>query len=170
MDGQVKNSKGAVWSLVLGILGLVCCGAFTAIPAVICGHKAKASIKKSNGTLTGDGMALAGLILGYVGIALTIITIPIMAAVAIPSFVKARETSMSNACINNLRQIESAKEQAALEQNLTTGDTVSDDQVSQYLKSGLSGTKCPQGGVYTVNPVGTDASCSIHGSMSDATE
>jgi hypothetical protein len=168
MDGQKRTSTGAVWSLVLGILGLICCGPFAAIPAVICGHTSQSNIKKSGGELTGDGMALAGLILGYIGIALSVVMIPMMAAIAIPSFVKARDVSMENACFNNLRQIEAAKEQAALEMELPEGDNVPREKVSAYLKDGLESVTCPKGGAYTINPLGTDAECSIHGPVSDA--
>lgn len=63
----------AVWSLGLAILGIICCGLFTGIPAVICGHKARADIRNSQGALGGDGMAVAGLILGYIGIVVTIV-------------------------------------------------------------------------------------------------
>ena len=58
------NSGLAVASMITGILSLVCCGLLV-IPAIICGHKARRDIAASQGTLTGDGMALAGLIIGY---------------------------------------------------------------------------------------------------------
>jgi hypothetical protein len=57
---QPKTSALAIWSLVLGILSLVCFTIFAAIPGVICGHKALGKIKRSNGTLTGQGLAIAG--------------------------------------------------------------------------------------------------------------
>lgn len=66
----------AIWSLVLGILSFVCAGIFAAIPAVICGHVARSTIRKSSGELGGKGLALTGLILGYVAILLNIILIP----------------------------------------------------------------------------------------------
>src|SRR5689334_3257896 len=44
-----------------------------ALVAIICGHMARAQIRESNGTQGGDGMALAGIILGYSHIALTVI-------------------------------------------------------------------------------------------------
>lgn len=116
---QGKTAGIAVTSLVLGILGLICLGPFAAIPAVICGHIAKSKIKEAAGALQGEGLALAGLILGYVGIGLSIVLIPLYAAIAIPSFMSARLTSQQNACINNLRQIEAAKDQYALENGLT---------------------------------------------------
>jgi hypothetical protein len=104
----------AIWSLVLGILGLVlllaCIGPLLAIPGVICGHIAYSRIKRSGGMLTGGGMALGGLITGYVSIALGLFLVPMMAAIAIPNFVKARDSAMRNACIGNLRQIDGAKQ------------------------------------------------------------
>src|SRR5690348_1441616 len=93
----IKNSGLAIWSLVLGILGLVllfgCIGILFAIPAVICGHMAYGRIKRSGGTLGGDGMAMAGLITGYITIGLGVFLIPLMAAIAIPNFVRARDTA-----------------------------------------------------------------------------
>lgn len=65
----------AVWSMVLGILSYVSCGVFSAIPAVILGHISLGNIKKSNGRLNGKGMTYAGLILGYINIALTVFSI-----------------------------------------------------------------------------------------------
>jgi len=48
----------------------------------------------------------------------------LLAAIAIPNFVKARATSQANACINNLRQIDAAANQWALENKKKTGDTI----------------------------------------------
>lgn len=63
----------ATASLVFGILSLVCFGFLTAIPGVICGHMAMKQIRESNGTLGGAGLAKAGLIMSYIGIAVSII-------------------------------------------------------------------------------------------------
>lgn len=68
MNAMKQTSAGAVWSLVLGILSMVCLGPLAAIPAIICGHTSRTKIRASGGRLTGDGMALAGLILGYVSL------------------------------------------------------------------------------------------------------
>ena len=59
----------------------------TAIPAIICGHIGRSRIKNSGGTLSGMGLATAGMVLGYISLALHLILIP---AVGIPLFVKAR--------------------------------------------------------------------------------
>jgi len=65
---KVKFSSLATASIVLGATSLLC-SIFTAIPAIICGHIALSEIKSSNGTLTGRGLALAGIIIGYVALA-----------------------------------------------------------------------------------------------------
>jgi len=120
---------------------------------------AKSRIKESQGELQGDGMALAGLILGYVNIGLLIVTIPMCAAIAIPSFVKARDVLQQNACINNLRMIDSAKLQWALTLGKGTGDPVDVPEVNEYVK-GATTPICPAGGNYTYNPVEQNPVCS----------
>lgn len=61
------NSQKALWSMILGILSIVCCGFFTGIPAIILGNQAKREIAASGGAQTGDGMAKAGVITGIIG-------------------------------------------------------------------------------------------------------
>jgi len=63
-----RDSTLAIISLVSGICAWVFLPLIGAIAAIICGHLAKKEIRESNNTLSGDGMALAGLILGYVQI------------------------------------------------------------------------------------------------------
>ena len=60
----------AIASLVLGLLGLFVLGPFTSVPAIICGHVARRQIRDSSGQQAGDGMAQAGLIIGYLATAL----------------------------------------------------------------------------------------------------
>jgi hypothetical protein len=162
---QPKTSALAIWSLVLGILSLACFTIFAAIPGVICGHKALSKIKRSGGALTGQGLAIAGLVTGYLGIAWAIIFIPMMMAIAIPNFVKARDVSMQNACINNLRQIDAAKNEWALENNKTNGTPVTEADIKTYIKLDAGGNlpKCPAGGTYTIGPVGDVPTCSVPG-------
>ena len=69
-----QNQK-AVWSLVLGILGIVCCGLIAAIPAVILGHLAKKEVAAAAGAQRGEGMAQAGFILGIIGIVLSVLVV-----------------------------------------------------------------------------------------------
>lgn len=155
---QPKNCGLAIWSLVLGILSLTCFWLVAAIPAVICGHLAYSRIRRSAGALSGEGLALGGLITGYAGIAISIFLIPLLAAIAIPNFVKARTTAQMNLCINNLRQIDSAKQQWARENKKQDTDTPTAQDLAPYLKVQ---PKCPAGGVYTIHAVGEKPSCSI---------
>lgn len=74
----VPSAPAAVWSLVLGILSFLCAGFITAIPAIICGHIGRCTVRRSGGALGGMGMATAGLILGYVALVLNIIAIPLI--------------------------------------------------------------------------------------------
>jgi hypothetical protein len=164
VTAEATTSKGAVWSLVMGILGLMCLGPLGGIPAIVCGHVARGKIAKSGGALQGEGLALAGLIMGYVATAMAIVIVPMMAAIAIPSFVKARDTSVRNACINNLRHIDSAKEQWAMAGNKTSGTDVVLSEVNQYIK-GNATPICPAGGSYTYAVIGTDPQCSKHGGL-----
>jgi prepilin-type N-terminal cleavage/methylation domain-containing protein len=80
-----------------------------------------------------------------VEIMIVVAIIGLLAAIAIPNFVRARTTSQQNACINNLRQIDGAKQQWALEMkaSATTSPLVSD--IQPYLGRGQSGTAptCP---------------------------
>ena len=68
----------AIWSLILAVLSFTCGWLFTAIPAVICGHIARAKIRKSGGALGGRGIATAGLVLGYIALVLGIMGIPLL--------------------------------------------------------------------------------------------
>jgi competence protein ComGC len=160
-----KTCNLAVWSLVLGCVGLVlllvCIGPLVAIPAVICGHLAYNRIKRSGGALSGEGIALAGIIAGYVNIGLSVILIPLMAAIALPNFVKARQTAQRNFCVNNLRMIESAKQSWALEKQKTLQEAPTVEELKPYLGKDFSVLKCPAGGTYSINQVGESPSCSI---------
>lgn len=66
------TDKGATPALIAGIIGLVLCP-LVAIAAVVMGHKSLGRIKRSNGTLTGEGLALGGLITGYIALAFSIV-------------------------------------------------------------------------------------------------
>lgn len=74
--------------------------------------------------------------------------------------VAARSTPSSSACINNLRQLEGAEQQWALENHKITNDAPTWDDLRPYLSRQLA---CPQGGVYTLPRVGGLPACSIGG-------
>ena len=99
-----------------------------------------------------------------VEIMIVVAIIGLLAAIAIPNFVKARATSQANACINNLRQIDSAANQFALEKGQTTGATINyPTDLLPYIKlnSSASIPQCPAGGTYADGIVGTNPTCTL---------
>ncbi|KRC63482.1 hypothetical protein ASE12_01125 [Aeromicrobium sp. Root236] len=68
-----------MWSMILGIIGIVCCGFFTGIPALILSSQAKSEIRASGGSQTGQGMATAGFVLGIISIVFGVINIILLA-------------------------------------------------------------------------------------------
>ena len=103
-SGKPETSGLAIGSLVCGILFFFLP---TAIAAVVLGHLAQSDIKKSRGSKSGGGMAVAGLVLGYLGIAF-IPMILIIAAIAIPNMLRARTTANETSAVGSLRTINAA--------------------------------------------------------------
>jgi prepilin-type N-terminal cleavage/methylation domain-containing protein len=100
-----------------------------------------------------------------VEIMIVVAIISLLAVIAIPNFVRARTTTQQNACINNLRQIYSVKQQWALEYKLGAQAEPTPAEVSTYLKNPLV---CPGGGAgatfetsYIMNVVGVKPTCKI---------
>jgi prepilin-type N-terminal cleavage/methylation domain-containing protein len=92
-----------------------------------------------------------------VEIMIVVAIIGLLAAMAIPSFVRARENSRQKVCVNNLRQLDGAKDQAAIENNFGTGGDVS-VYVELYLKAGVP--VCPANNTaYIINLAGTPPEC-----------
>ena len=92
--------------------------------------------------------------------------IGLLAAIAIPSFLHARATSQANACINNLRQIETAVQQVDFANDLAPGAIVNyPDDISSNIKLNVNGSVpgCPAGGTYSLQPVGVNpqSQCSL---------
>jgi prepilin-type N-terminal cleavage/methylation domain-containing protein len=99
-----------------------------------------------------------------VEIMIVVAIIGLLAAIAIPNFVRARTTSQKNACINNLRQLDGAKAQWALENGKQSSDTPLSTDVSPYLGRGAGAFPvCPAGGTYTIGVVSNAPSCSLSG-------
>ena len=96
-----------------------------------------------------------------VEIMIVVAIIGLLAAIAIPNFVRARTTSQTNACINNLRQIDGGIQQWALENNKSGSAAVTSGDVQPYLGRGTGGEwpVCPAGGAYTVSNVGAKPTC-----------
>ena len=98
-----------------------------------------------------------------VEIMIVVAIIGLLAAIAIPNFVKARATSQANACINNLRQIDAAINQWALENKKVSSDTVSLVDVQPYIKLNAAGAipGCPASGTYKTTSVSESPSCTL---------
>ncbi len=99
-----------------------------------------------------------------VEIMIVVAIIGLLAAIAIPNFVKARATSQANACINNLRQIDAAANEFALENGKSTGAAINyPADLTPYIKLNSAGSipPCPAGGSYTDNTVGNAPACSL---------
>ena len=98
-----------------------------------------------------------------VEIMIVVAIIGLLAAIAIPNFVRARTQSQKNACINNLRQIDSAVQTWALENKQASTATVTFANIQSYLKNSVV---CPAGGVafadsYLVTDVKTKPTCQL---------
>lgn len=158
--GEAMVSGGAIASLVLGIIGFLGFGPLAFIPAVICGHVVRSRIKHSGGALRGEGMAITGLVLGYIGLALSVVA-GLLIAISIPSFMRIKRESERSICRNNLSMINDAKYMVALEENYSMGDLVSEDELIRHIDGG-SMPVCPSGGRYIIKPLGEEDICTVH--------
>ena len=84
----------------------------------------------------------------------------IVGAVVLPSFIRARSTPAMNACVNNLRQLDGAKQQWVIENHKTTSNVPTWEDLLPYLRQKPF---CPQGGTYILGPVGESPRCSFGG-------
>ena len=101
-----------------------------------------------------------------VEIMIVVAIIGLLAAIAIPNFVKARTTAQTNACIANLKQIQGAIEQWALEtkQGPASAVTLTDisGSSSNYIKQAVNTElKCPASGTYAVTTVSVNPTCTV---------
>lgn len=98
-----------------------------------------------------------------VEIMIVVAIIGLLAAIAIPNFVRARTKAQENACINNLRQIDGAVQQWALENKKGTNAAVTHSDITGFLKTPPT---CPAGGTsfaadYTLSTVATGPLCAV---------
>jgi prepilin-type N-terminal cleavage/methylation domain-containing protein len=95
-----------------------------------------------------------------VEIMIVVLIIGILLAIAVPNFIKARETSRTKSCLANLKQIDAGKEQYMMDKNTTTAPGALTDLVGATLYIKNTPT-CPSGGAYTVGAADAAPTCSI---------
>jgi competence protein ComGC len=100
-----ETSGKALASMCFGFLFLVFPAA---IVAVILGHMSNSEIRKSGGRLKGGGMALAGMLLGYTGIALFPVVLVVIAVVTIPNLMRTNVSTNEVGAVADLRRVSSA--------------------------------------------------------------
>lgn len=97
-------------------------------------------------------------------IMIVLVTIGMLAGIAVPYFLKARTLSRKSACINNLKQLDGAKVTWALDTNKTPSDIPGDSDLFGLTSYIRVKPECPEGGddyVTTVGTVGTPPTCSL---------
>ena len=96
-------------------------------------------------------------------ILIVVAVLGILVGMAFPNFLKSRTNAQKQMCIENLSQIESAKQIWGVENGKKDGDPPADTDlfgVSRYMKLK---PKCPAGGTYDLTSVGVNATCTIPG-------
>jgi prepilin-type N-terminal cleavage/methylation domain-containing protein len=96
-------------------------------------------------------------------IMIVILVISVLLMIAVPNFLRARDSSRGKACTKNLREIESAKEQWAMSNRADpTATPHASDIVNDYMR-GSPGVlpNCPTGGTYDLNNMQSQPTCSI---------
>jgi len=84
------------------------------------------------------------------------------AGISVPAFQKAKSNAQRNACINNMRMLDGAKQQWALVNGAGPDAQPGFDDIGEFIGGDVS---CPQGGTYQLNSVGEKPTCSVHGSF-----
>ena len=103
-----------------------------------------------------------------VEIMIVVAIIGLLAAIAVPNFVKARTTSQTDACLNNLRQIDGAAQTYALEANKQPTSVYTVPDIKPYLHLGPNGElpSCPASGTYGPGlTFGEPPYCTVHGAI-----
>ena len=168
---ESRTDGKAIGSLICGILSLACFSIFTGIPAIILGHVSRSAIRNSMGRLKGEGMALAGLILGYISLA-AIPLVLIVATIAIPSLLRSRQAANESAAVANLRTINTA-EVTYLSSSGGNYGKVDDlvhagllDSTFEGVKAGYSFTVYASGSDYTAEALPTSPNTGRYGFVS----
>jgi DNA-directed RNA polymerase subunit RPC12/RpoP len=145
--------------MILGICSITIVPCLTPIPAIICGHKSRKKSKQSS--TAPSGMALAGLITGYIGlIPFVVFSLYLLAAVAVPKNTQMRSGAAEALCLSQLKQIDTAKEMWATAEKKPNSAIPTRAQIGEYISGGFP--TCPSGGKYNMRSVSQKATCSVH--------
>lgn len=100
-----------------------------------------------------------------VEIMIVVAIIGLLAAIAIPNFIRARATTQQNTCLNNIRQFDAAKQQYALENGLASTSTFTSTNLNGYLTNLTVTSTCPGSATTTyggLGDMGASITCAIH--------
>jgi type IV pilus assembly protein PilA len=132
--GPPQTSGKAIVSLICGLFFLFFP---VSIVAIVFGHLSLSEIRKSAGRLTGSGLAIAGLVLGYAGLA--VIPVLIIAAIAIPNLLRARMAANESSAITGVHRLnvaEAVYSQAHHEAGYTCSLSDLDQSIDRELVKG----------------------------------
>jgi hypothetical protein len=141
-------------TILLPVVVLLLAWFFASLAAVIVGFQAR-NLIRADAALSGTGYAWAGALMGCANLIL------ILVGIALPVLYHPHPHRSQNACINNLRQLDGAKEQWALENKKTSTDTPTFADLigtDKYIKTMPA---CPANGTYTLNDMVHKPVCSI---------
>ncbi len=101
-----------------------------------------------------------GMIAGAVLVVVLIVTVFLGGAAILQRFAVSKHPPAETVCENNLRMIDSVKNQWAMANGKKNGDIVVPTDISEYMKEENIMPRCSSGGTYTINPIGEDPTCS----------
>jgi hypothetical protein len=95
-----------------------------------------------------------------------VLVVGLLVVIAIPNLIGPSRSSREwkgNKCVNNLRQIDGAKNEWALENGKTKGAVCTESDIKPYIKLDANGNlpKCPLGGTYNIGKIGESPTCSL---------
>jgi len=103
------------------------------------------------------------IVVAAIAVPVAIAVFGLLAAIAIPNFIKAKQASQRAACIANLKQIDAAKGAWAVDHKKLKTDEPAEEDLFGAGKYIRQKPACPAGGIYSLNPVGEAPTCSIPG-------